>query len=105
MPKRGRYPEATPEQVEKARRMRKARATYKRIGESVGLGTSWAHKVAGDVVPDPKPVKPGTPELRMRAHLLLMRGFDVPPSRLDEYRALRRKGFPAPEAAKVLGLE
>lgn len=51
--------------------------------------------------------KPGThmSPLKKRAEWLVKRGFDVPPSKEDDYRTLRAAGYTMAEIKEMLNLE
>ena len=92
---------ATSEQIALARHMRKRGASLADIAAATGFGRPWVSKVTAPTKRKSRPV----PALEKRIRNLARRGFDVPPSKQDDWTRLVRAGVPVSERVRILGLE
>lgn len=102
-------PRTDPALIDRARLLRRMGRTFEQIGTTLGVSAGWAHSAAG-AVPRRQPRRydpPATsdPVLAQRIRDLARRGFDVPPSRLDEWATLGQKGFSVAERRDIMRLE
>lgn len=103
--------------IDAARALRADGWSYGAIGRKLGRSRTFAFNHANDVKkPRVRTVHSTTyknfphfpkndPDLKRRILNLAKRGFDVPPSKLQDFETMKRNGYKVPEIRQILKLE
>lgn len=116
----GTYPrnkKASEDEIALARQRRLEGDTLPQIAKELGRSVDWVWKATMDLKKGKIRVRTNTvyknfpgfptdnPELKRRVINLAKRGFDVPPSKADDFEVMKRNGYKVDEIKRILKLE